>query len=136
MTIINVYGKDIDLSALSRDELLDLQLEIHGHNDRVKMQLAKMRSDRIGTDDDSYRKTWNAVKMFGRYSETVKLEIMKREAEYASAKKREVANPRRLTIHKAFLDIARIRLDPAVFNQLLSEAKEYTDKWNSSLSED
>ena len=135
MKIININGKNIDLSTLSRSELVELKNQINSIGDKLKIQIEELRAQNVSTADDKYMRTRNGIRMFGRYSETVSAEITKRKTDFAIAEKQKRTDPHRITIHKAFMDLARTKLDPTVFNQILSEAKDYADRWNDSLTE-
>ena len=71
MKIININGKNIDLSTLSRSELVELKNQINSIGDKLKIQIEELRAQNVSTADDKYMRTRNGIRMFGRYSETV-----------------------------------------------------------------
>jgi|JI10StandDraft_1071094.scaffolds.fasta_scaffold273698_1 hypothetical protein len=142
--IIYHYDEEIDLSKLSREELLELRVKLDKENDSIKMQIeaaeAKARQTNEYADNKWYQSAKTAKKIHGRQTQAVALELSKRKAQKRTdARLAASQDPPKITrenknisIQKAFVDIARTKLDPTLFNQILSEAKVYADRWNES----
>lgn len=140
-------GQDVDLSKLSRNELLELKVKVETESDRVKQKIyeikAKAAAEGIYDDTERFRRLGVAQRVLARQTQTIALALSQlksqlkseRSAEAPSMEERAEKNATRehksISIQHAFVGIARTVLPQELFNQILSAAKVAVDQQNA-----
>lgn len=111
-------GRQIDLAALTRDELHALLLELANEQDGIVSQIdrAKVEFRTTGNPADPawFLAAKKARRIHGRQLQAIQRELSKK-GEALKTKNR---------LHAAFVALARERLIPGLFHALMEEAKQ------------
>lgn len=122
--VVRINGEDVNLSALNKHELMQLKHRMEDENDSIRDQLRRAEAHQKSTgeyaDPNWY---WSAVRAYKYRTRTV-------QAIQIELSKRKVAD--RSRVPDNFMDIARLRLAPELFQELLREAQEVAT-WNTQI---
>ena len=122
--VVRINGEDVNLSTLSKHELMQLKYRMEDENDSIRDQLRRAEAHQKSTgeyaDPNWY---WSAVRAYKYRTRTV-------QAIQIELSKRKVAD--RSRVPDNFMDIARLRLAPELFQELLREAQEVA-AWNNQV---
>jgi hypothetical protein len=115
--VLNGQEKNLNLSTMSRAELLDLKMKLDTELDDIKDQIKRAEAHTAQTGEYAEPAWyWSAVrarKHKGRQSQAVQMELSKRR------KERKKVDP----LANYFMNAARHTLDPNTFNEILSLAR-------------
>lgn len=110
----------LDLSGKSRDELMEMKLEIDCEIDSIKTQLesAKVTKAVYGTYADPawFRKATSALRIKGRQSQQIQMFLKKMKGERAIA------------FEKLFIEVAQDVLDKEMYLRLIDETNRRLDE--------
>lgn len=113
-------GTQIDLTALTRDQLHALLIELSNEKDIIVTQIdkAKLTFHTTGTpaDPNWFLAAHKAMRIHGRQLQAIQRELS-RKGELIKKERR---------IQAAFVALARERLIPGLFHALMEEAKQRT----------
>jgi hypothetical protein len=114
--LIVVGNEEHDLDTMTRAEILALKIDLEEQMDKIQQQIydAKTRAHTHGeyADPDWFSRASYARKAKGRQAQKIQA--------YLGSMKRSRTN----TFEKAFIDVARIHLQPETFQFLLDEARD------------
>lgn len=122
--VVRIDGQDVNLGVLTKYDLMQLKHRMEDENDSIRDQLRRAEAHQKSTgeyaDPNWY---WSAVRAYKYRTRTV-------QAIQIELSKRKVAD--RTRVPDSFMDIARLRLAPELFQDLLREAQEVAS-WNSQM---
>lgn len=122
--VVRINGEDVNLSTLTKHELMQLKHRMEDENDSIRDQLRRAEAHQKSTgeyaDPNWY---WSAVRAYKYRTRTV-------QAIQIELSKRKVTD--RSRVPDNFMDVARLRLDPELFQELLREAQEVA-AWNNQV---
>ena len=121
--MVRIDGQDVNLNVLTKYDLMQLKHRMEDENDSIRDQLRRAEAHQKSTgeyaDPNWY---WSAVRAYKYRTRTV-------QAIQIELSKRKVAD--RTRVPDSFMDIARLRLAPELFQELLHEAQEVA-AWNNN----
>ena len=113
---INKEFLEVDLPNMSKEELIDLKLKVDNEILYVKNQIedakAKLITDGEYSDPKWYSKINGARRFLGIASQKIQAEMAKRKQKNQK------------DFHCAFVDVAKRRLSPELFNEIVEETKD------------
>lgn len=105
----------------SRTELMTLRNEIQYKADAIKSQIEKAKRAEELSDPDWFQRAGEALRAASRQVQTLntRMAIVRNEEKQKNIK-------RASSVHEAFIEVARRRLDDELFWEIMHEAEEET----------